>query len=387
MVGDTFTTTWGFDVKTKAAILWERRTPWSVEEIELDPPKSGEVLVKLAASGMCHSDEHVVTGDLAGITGEPPCIGGHEGAGVITGVGPGVTSLQVDDHVVFAFLPACGRCPSCASGHSNLCDLGGVTASGMQLSDGTSRHHARDQDLRLAIGGLGTFAHHTVVNEASCVKIEKEWPLDRACLMGCGVVTGWGSAVYAAQVQPGDMVAVVGVGGIGANAIQGSRLAGARVIAGIDPIEFKRDKAKQFGATHTYSSIDEALADLASSTWSRGFNKVIMATGVGNADVLGQAFWLAGKGGKIVVTNIHPVAEQSISIPAVMLTLQEKQLIGSLFGSANMRKDIPMLMELYTQGQLDLDGLVTRTYPLEGINDGYADMNAGKNIRGVLIYD
>jgi S-(hydroxymethyl)glutathione dehydrogenase/alcohol dehydrogenase len=262
-----------------------------------------------------------------------------------------------------------------------------VTAGGLQLSDGTSRHHARGQDLRLAIGCLGTFAHHTVVNEASCVKIEKEWPLDRACLLGCGVVTGWGSAVYAAQVEPGDMVAVVGAGGIGANVIQGARLAGARVIAAIDPIEFKRQKAKEFGATHTYASVDEALGDLASSTWNRGFNKVIMTMGVGDGEVLGKAFWLASKGSKIVVTNIHPTSEQSISIPAVLLTLQEKQLIGSLFGSANMRKDIPMLMELYTQGQLDLDRLITRTYPLEGINDGYADMNAGKNIRGVLIYE
>ena len=178
-----------------------------------------------------------------------------------------------------------------------------------------------------------------------------------------------------------------GAGGIGANAIQGAKLAGARVIAAIDPVEFKREKAMDFGATHTYESINDALGDLATSTWNRGFNKVIMTMGVGNGEVLGQAFWLASKGSKIVITNIHPVSEQTITIPAILLTLQEKQLIGSLFGSANMRKDIPMLMELYTQGQLDLDGLVTKTYPLEGINDGYADMNAGKNIRGVLVYE
>ncbi|MDP9463541.1 MAG: NDMA-dependent alcohol dehydrogenase [Actinomycetota bacterium] len=374
-------------MKTQAAILWERHTPWSVEEIELDPPKIGEVLVKLAASGMCHSDEHLVTGDLAGATGEPPCIGGHEGAGVVMEVGAGVFSVEPGDHVVFGFVPACGRCPSCASGHSNLCDLGGVTATGMQLSDGTSRHHARGQDLSLGIGALGTFAHHTVVNEASCIKIDKEIRLDRACLMGCGVVTGWGSAVYAAGVEPGDMVAVVGVGGIGANAVQGARLAGARVIAAIDPVEFKREKAMEFGATHTHASIDEALAALPETTWNRGFDKVIMTMGVGNGDALGQAFWLGGKRSKIVVTNIHPTVETSIAVPAIFLTVYEKQLIGSLFGSANPRKDIPKLLELYTQGQLDLDGLVTNTYPLEGINDGYADMYAGKNIRGVLVYE
>ena len=199
-----------------------------------------------------------------------------------------------------------------------------TTATGFQLSDGTSRHHARGQDLRLAIGVLGTFAHHTVVNEASCIKIDKEIPLDRACLLGCGVVTGWGSAVYAAQVAPGDMVAVVGAGGIGANAIQGAQLAGARVIAAIDPVEFKREKAMEFGATHTYASIDDALGDLATSTWDRGFDKVIMTMGVGNGEALGQAFWLAGKGSKIVVTNIHPTSEQTISIPAVVADLHRE---------------------------------------------------------------
>ncbi|MEY2554718.1 MAG: hypothetical protein QOC57_2578, partial [Ilumatobacteraceae bacterium] len=164
----------GSTVKTKAAILWERHTPWSVEEIELDPPKTGEVLVKLAASGMCHSDEHLVTGDLAGATAEPPCIGGHEGAGVVMEVGPGVFTLAPGDHVVFGFIPACGRCPSCASGHSNLCDLGALSVAGMQFSDGTSRHHAQGRDLALGIGVLGTFAHHTVVSEAICIKIDPE---------------------------------------------------------------------------------------------------------------------------------------------------------------------------------------------------------------------
>ena len=375
-------------MKTKAAILRARNTPWSVEEIELDPPTAGEVLVKIIASGMCHSDEHLVTGDLAGATPEPPLIGGHEGAGIVMEVGAGVFSLVAGDHVVFGFVPACGRCPSCAGGHSNLCDMGAITATGLQLSDGTARHHdASGSDLALGIGALGTFAHHTVVHEASCIKIEKDLPLEKACLLGCGVVTGWGSAVYAAQVQPGDTVAVVGCGGIGSNAIQGAKLAGARVVAAIDPIEFKREKAMEFGATHTHASIQDALAALGETTWDRGFDKVIMTCGVGNGDVLGEAFWLGGKRSKIVVTNIHPISEGTISIPAVFLTVYEKQLIGSLFGSANPRKDIPKLLELYTQGLLDLDGLVTNTYTLDEINQGYDDMNSGKNIRGVLIFE
>jgi S-(hydroxymethyl)glutathione dehydrogenase/alcohol dehydrogenase len=169
--------------------------------------------------------------------------------------------------------------------------------------------------------------------------------------------------------------------------VQGAKLAGARAIAAIDPVEFKREKAMAFGATHTYSSIEEALEKLGESTWGRGFDKVIMTMGVGDGEVLGQAFWLGAKRSKIVVTNIHPTAEQSIAVPASLLTLFEKQLVGSLFGSGNIRTDIPRLMELYTQGQLNLDDLVTRTYTLDQVNEGYEAMRRGENIRGVIVFD
>jgi NDMA-dependent alcohol dehydrogenase len=335
-------------MQTKAAILWEVDAPWSVEDIELDDPKEGEVMVKLAASGLCHSDEHLVTGDLPF---ELPIIGGHEGAGVVTKVGPGVSWLEEGDHVVFGFIPSCGRCPSCSTGHQNLCDLGALMALGKQI-DGTSRHHIQDKDLGLMCM-LGTFAHDTVVNEASCIKIEKDVPLDRACLLGCGVVTGWGSAVYAGQVSAGDVVAVVGIGGIGANAIQGAKLAGAKQIWAIDPIESKREKAMEFGATHTAASMEEAMEPLAAASWG---------------------------------TNIHPAMEMTANISLLDLTLMEKQVVGSLFGSGNPRADIPKLLGLYREGQLDLDGLVTKEYDLDGVNDGYDDMRAGKNIRGVMVY-
>jgi Zn-dependent alcohol dehydrogenase len=200
-------------VQTEAAVLWDREA-WSVEPIELDPPKEGEVLIKLAASGMCHSDEHLLTGDMPVPL---PVIGGHEGAGVIEKVGPGVTGLAPGDHVVLGFVPACGKCPPCATGHSNQCDVGGILMTGKQL-DGTVRHHARGQDVSTMVC-LGTFAPYTVVNQASCVKILDDIPLDKACLVGCGVTTGWGSSVYAADVQPGDNVAVIGIGGIGASAL------------------------------------------------------------------------------------------------------------------------------------------------------------------------
>jgi S-(hydroxymethyl)glutathione dehydrogenase/alcohol dehydrogenase len=369
-------------METKAAVLWEVGAPWSVETIELDEPGTGEVLVKMAASGMCHSDEHLVTGDLPF---ELPIIGGHEGAGTVEKVGPGVSWLKPGDKVVFGFIPSCGRCPSCSTGHQNLCDLGALMGIGKQISDGTARHHARGKDLGLMCL-IGTFSHHTVVNEASCIKVDDDAPLDKVCLLGCGVVTGWGSAVYAAETKPGDTVCVVGVGGIGANAIQGARLAGAKRIIAIDPLENKREKAMEFGATHTYASMTDALPGIQELTWGQMANKVIMTMGVGSGAVLAEALALTAKRGRVVVTNIHPALEMSASVSLLDLTLMEKQVVGSLFGSGNPRADIPKLLNLYREGQLDLDGLITKTYSLEGINDGYQDMRDGKNIRGVLVY-
>jgi len=374
-------------MKTRAAILREQNQPWSVEEIELDPPKAGEVLVKMVASGICHSDEHLVTGHFGFAAPTPPIIGGHEGSGIVQEVGDGVTSVAPGDHVVFSFVPACGRCPSCVRGRSNICDTGASIATGLQIADGTARHHTLDGvDLPLMCI-LGTFAEHTVVNEASCVKMQPEWPLEKAALLGCGVATGWGSAVNVAEVGPGDFVCVVGVGGIGASAIQGARVAGARVIAAIDPVEFKRDEAKRFGATHTYASIAEAMEHLGDSTWGRGFDKTIMCAGEGEGAMLGEAFWLGGKGSIIVVTNIHALDEPSVPIPMGLLSLFDKQIRGSMFGSGNARSDIPELMELYTQGQLLLDEMITRTYSLDDINDGFEALRSAQNVRGVIVYD
>jgi len=270
-----------------------------------------------------------------------------------------VEDLQPGDHVVFGFVPACGKCPSCARGHSNLCDIGALLMVGSQI-DGTYRHHASSGEDLSTMVCLGTFAKHTVVNQASCVKILDHYPLDKACLVGCGVTTGWGSSVYAAEVRPGDDVVVIGIGGIGAAAIQGARLAGAERIFAIDPVPFKREKALQFGATHTAASIEEA------------------------APLINE---VTAKRGRVVVTNIHPMAETETTLSLTWLTLLEKQVVGSIFGSANMRYDIPHLLRLYEQGQLDLDGMITNTYALEDVNLGYADMLAGKNIRGVMLYE
>ena len=328
---------------------------------------------------MCHSDDHIVTGDLPGIT---PIIGGHEGAGVVLEVGEGVTRLAPGDHVVFSFVPACGHCPSCTSGHSNLCDNGAALLVGAQINSATAA--ARGQDVWTMVC-LGTFAHHTVVNEMSCVKVEDDIPLELACLLGCGVPTGWGSSVHTAEVQPGDNVCVIGVGGIGATAIQGARITGARNIIAIDPVAEKEELAQKFGATHFVPSIGEAYDLINEVTWGRMCDKVICCMGVGQGDQISSIMTLTAKRGRVVVTNMHSASETEVSLSLVDLTLMEKQLVGTIFGSCNPQSDIPKLVHLYRSGQLDLAGMVTKEYEFSEINE-LDDMRAGKNIRGVLRY-
>jgi S-(hydroxymethyl)glutathione dehydrogenase/alcohol dehydrogenase len=253
-------------------------------------------------------------------------------------------------------------------------------------ADGTSRHHARGQDLATMVC-LGTFGKYSVVNQMSCVKIGDDIPLELACLVGCGVTTGWGSSVYAAEVKPGDNVAVIGIGGIGAAALQGARLAGAERIFAIDPVEFKRDQAPKFGATHAYASVEEAFEPIQQETWGRMCDKVICAMGVGRGTMMASIMALTAKHGRVVVTNIHPMVENDVTLNLCDLTLMEKQIVGTIFGSANIRYDIPHLLHLYRLGQLDLEGMVTNRYKLGDINQGYQDMRDAKNVRGVLVYD
>jgi S-(hydroxymethyl)glutathione dehydrogenase/alcohol dehydrogenase len=370
-------------METRAAIIHAEHRPWEIGTITLDPPKAGEVLVHLAASGLCHSDDHFRTGDLGGFY---PIVGGHEGAGVVEEVGAGVTDLRPGDHVVLAAIPACGHCPSCATGHSNVCDLGDRTMLGVQV-DGTSRHHLADGTDLASMMCLGTFSPYTVVHESSCVKILDHYPLATACLVGCGVTTGWGSAVYAAGVQPGDDVVVIGAGGLGSAAIQGARHAGAERIVAVDPVPFKREMAQGFGATHTAASVAEALPLVEEVTWGKLAEKVVCTMGVGDGALLESILALTAKRGRVVVTNMHPLAETTVSMSLTWLTLFEKQIVGCVYGSGNARYEIPHLLRLADLGLLDLDGMITRTYPLEGVNDGYADMLAGRNIRGVLHFD
>lgn len=373
-------------MKTKAAVLWGAHQDWKVEEVELGDPVANEVQVRLAASGLCHSDEHVRVGDLPMVDpGAFPFIGGHEGAGIVTKVGNGVSSLKEGDHVVLGFIPSCGQCRSCATGHQNLCDFGGLLLAGRGISDGTNRIHVGGKPAS-PMCLLGTFSPYVTVHETSAIKILDDIPLDKAALVGCGVTTGWGSAVYSAEVKPGDTVVVVGCGGIGQNAIQGARMAGARHIVAVDPVEFKRDFAKNMGATHSAENMDDAMALVSEISWGRMADAVIIAIGRIRGEHIGPALDLTAKGGTTVVTGMGSLTEMDVKLNLFMLTMQQKRLQGAIFGGANPRFDIPNLLRHYMEGSLHLDELVTQTYKLEDINTGYADMNAGKNIRGLIMY-
>ena len=370
-------------MQTQAAVLWEYGGDWQIEEMTLDDPRESEVLVRLTASGLCHSDEHLRVGDLP--MQALPAIGGHEGAGVVEKVGPGVRTVAEGDHVVLSFVPACGRCQWCAIGRENLCDQGAGLQVGLQ-TDGTSRHHVRGEDARLMCM-LGTFSSHTVVNENSVVKIDDDIPLDKAALVGCGVTTGWGTAIYAAEVMPGDTVAILGIGGVGANAVQGARMAGATRIIAIDPSEFNRAQAQIFGATHTFASAAEAAEPIKEMTRGTMANSALVTVDVTTAKVVGEAISLVGKLGKVVLTALAPVDANQAEIPLFEVIAWEKRIIGCLFGHASPRADIPKLLSLYRDGELMLDELVTRTYTLDQVNDGYEDMRTHRNIRGMIRYE
>jgi S-(hydroxymethyl)glutathione dehydrogenase/alcohol dehydrogenase len=379
----------------RAAVLWDTHQPWQIEEITLDDPGPNEVVVEMVASGLCHSDEHLVTGDMKmpkemnELLGFPqyPIIGGHEGAGTVLEVGKNVQSVKPGDSVVFSFIPSCGRCPSCSTGRQSLCDLGQYLIVGRQIDGLVARHHlAKDGTDIGTMCCLGTFATHTIVNEASCVKLDDDIPVDKAALVGCGVTTGWGSAVYRADVQPGETVVIVGIGGIGINAIQGASMAGARHIVAVDPLQFKRDEALKFGATHTAASVEEAFALVGEITWGAMAEKAIITTGVAEGSMIASVMSLVSKGGRCVVTAVASIEATDVTMSLFELTLMQKELVGSIFGGSNPRRDIPRLLRLYKEGKLKLDELITNEYKLDDVNQGYQDMRDGVNIRGLIRY-
>ena len=380
-------------MRSRAAILYEYGRPWTVEEFELDPPRAGEVLLRLAATGLCHSDEHIRQGRLAappetlrslGLPAMSPTIGGHEGSGVVVEVGEGVTRFAPGDHVVTSFVAVCGQCRWCASGMEYLCDTGAGTLAPGMPTDGTFRHHTVDGRNLGHVSKIGAFAEHTVVSADSLVKIDRRLPLVPAALLACAVPTGYGSAARRAQVRGGDTVVVIGTGGIGTAAIQGARISGAARIVAVDPVEFKRLSAPTFGATHTAATASEAVELVRELTRGVMADAVVVSPAmIGEADV-GAALALTRKGGTCVLTGLPAPNTNSIAVQLQDFILMNKTLCGTMFGSCNPKSDIPLLATLYESGQLLLDEMITKRYGLDAINDAYADQAAGELIRGVI---
>jgi S-(hydroxymethyl)glutathione dehydrogenase/alcohol dehydrogenase len=368
-------------MKTKGALIWEFNQPWSIEEIEIGDPVKDEVKIQMETAGMCHSDHHLVTGGLpmAGF----PVLGGHEGAGIVTEVGPGVEDIAPGDHVVLSFIPSCGKCPSCQSGLRNLCDLGAGLLGGVAVSDGTFRVTSKGQGV-YPMSLLGTFTPYMVVHKSSVVKIDPSIPFEVACLVGCGVTTGYGSAVRTADIRPGDDVAIIGVGGVGMSALQGAVNAGARYVFAIDPVEWKRDQALKFGATHVYPDINAAAAGIAEATYGLMAKKVVVTVGEVKGTQIDSFMGITAKGGTCVLTAIGSLFDTEVTLNLAMLTLMQKNLQGTIFGGGNPQYDIPHLLSIYKAGKLNLDDMVTRQYKLEQVNDGYKDMLEGRNIRGII---
>lgn len=369
-------------MKTRAAVLDEGSCEFEIRTLDVDEPGFGEVHIKFVAAGLCHSDLHSVDGIL---TPRRPIVMGHEGSGIVERVGPGVTKVQPGDHVVCSFVPVCGTCRYCATGRSSICDLGAHAVTGDQ-PDGTFRFHAGGRDYG-SLCMLGTFSERATVNEHSVVKIDPWIPLEVAVLVGCGVPTGWGTTVSAGGVRAGDTVVIYGAGGIGMNAVQGAAYAGARHLVVVDPVEFKRDTALKFGATHVFADPKEAAAKVNELSWGQGADVAAVTVGVVDSQVISDAFEVVGKGGTLVITSLAGAEDINMHLPSAGLTKFEKTIRGSMFGSLNPMYDIVKLLRLHNEGKVKLDELCTRTYRLEEINQGYADLVAGKLIRGVILYD
>ncbi|QLL06035.1 Zn-dependent alcohol dehydrogenase [Mycobacterium vicinigordonae] len=382
-------------MRSRGAILHDVGGPWSVEEFELDPPRAGEVLVEVAAAGLCHSDDHILKGDMSapnevlqslGLPTMFPMVGGHEGSGVVREIGPGVTEFAVGDHVVMTFVAVCGQCRWCATGMEYLCDKGiGTMVPGMP-TDGTFRHHTTAGKPLGHLAKVGAFAEHTVVSVNSLIKLEPQLPLVPSALLSCAIPTGYGSAANRAGVRGGDVVVVIGAGGIGTGAIQGARINGAAHIVAVDPVEFKQKSALRFGATHSVASIPEALDLVRDLTYGVMADSVVVSPSLITADDVRDAVALTRKGGTCVLTGMTSQLQQSVNINLQDFILMNKTLAGTIFGSCNAKADIARLARLYRTGQLQLDEMITRRYRLDDINDAYADLLNGEIVRGVIDY-
>jgi NDMA-dependent alcohol dehydrogenase len=380
---------------TRASVCTGLGEPWKTEEIEIDPPGAREVRVKMVWSGMCHSDEHLRTGDISappevlemiGVKSMFPVVGGHEGSGIVMEVGPNVTQVAEGDHVAVSFIPSCGVCHWCASGRQNMCDLGMTTLAGPMISDGTWRYHLGGENLN-RMTQLGTFAEEMVCHENSVVRIDPWRDMKAAALISCGIATGFGSSVDRAKVKPGETVVVAGCGGVGSGAIQGARIAGARHVIAVDPVPWKLERATEIGATHTAASLLDAQMMLPELTMGRNADVVILTPGVLKGDLVAAACACGSKDARIVVTAIAPFHQMDVQLNLFNLAMFNQSVLGTIFGSQSPRIQMPNLLNLYESGQLKIDELITQEYSLDQVQQGYEDQGAGTIIRGVVKFD
>ena len=364
----------------KSVVVEGINQPIRVDEVELDDPREDEVRVKMVASGVCHSDYSVIDGT---ITMEFPLVLGHEGAGIVEEVGEQVSTLKPGDHVVLSYIPQCGQCFYCTTGKPYLCETSLLTRRGALPNGNKPRRRGGEPIGQMT--GLGTMSEYSVVHPTSCVPIGSEIPLENAALVGCGVMTGVGAAINTAKVEPGSSVAVFGTGGIGLNVIQGSVLGGAHTIIAVDTNPLKLEFALRFGATHTIDASEEDPVErIREMTDGRGADYTFEA--IGNAEVMRQAFESARRAGTITVIGVARSDDQ-LNIRADTLVREEKRLLGCFYGSTRQRVDMPRLLDLYKSGQLDLDGLITKRYLIDDVQEAFDDLIAGKNARGVIVFD
>ncbi len=367
-------------MRARAAVLTAVKKPLEIWEVDVDSPREGEVLVRVAAAGICHSDLHYIQGDLEAVL---PAVPGHEGAGVVEAVGPGVTRFRPGDPVLFVFRAFCGQCFYCLNGRPALCDFSNRLRQTGRMFDGTTRFHRDGQDVHHILG-VSCFAEYTVVPEQGLLKLPADIPLDRAALVGCGVTTGVGAVLFAAGVRPGESVLVIGCGGVGLNVVQGAALVGAGPIIAADIVPQKLEWARQLGATHTVNAKEQDLLEVVQAlTSGRGADYAFEV--IGRAETIQQAYAATRKGGTTVVVGLTP-KETTILLDPLDLLRSEKTIKGTLYGTANLPRDIPRFFELYRLGRLKLDELISRRLLLEEINQGFEALRTGSVARSIIVF-
>lgn len=363
------------------AVVVTNTNEYDIEDIELQSPKTNEIKVKLEAAGLCHSDLSLINGT---VESPLPMVLGHEGAGIVTEVGPGTTRFSIGDHVVFTAQPVCGQCYNCMRADFVNCEFQPLEKLlGGTMPDGSCRFKRKDGQPLTSFMGIGCLAEQAVVHENFAVKIADHHSMKHACITGCGVLTGAGGAIFGGDIRVGDTVVILGCGGVGLSAIQGARIAGARTIIAVDIADNKLQMAKEFGATYTINGGKKNAIDRVHQILGRGADIVLECAGI--PTLTEQGFHMLRTGGTLVQIGV-PAADQTLPVSSALLTLLGKKIKAGKYGDNNPQTDIPMLLDFNHQGRLDLDRMVSKTYAIDQIHQAFADMESNVNAKGVIVF-